>query len=57
MMFRWVCSLSDEERNKWFKFLADDLRDGGKIFGSKIIKEVTLNEIKDAIPESEKVAS
>jgi hypothetical protein len=45
MMFRWVSSLTLEDRRKWFQIVADDLqKDGGKIFGSNIIKEVELEE-------------
>jgi hypothetical protein len=45
MMFRWVSSLTLEDRRKWFQIVADDLqKDGGKIFGSTIIKEVELEE-------------
>ena len=46
MMFRWVSSLPLEERRKWFDYVADDLYNGGKIFGSNIAKEVTLEEWK-----------
>jgi hypothetical protein len=57
MMFRWVSSLSLEERRKWFKFVADDLSNKGGVFRSQIIKEVPLTEWKEAIAESEKDAS
>ena len=58
MMFRWVSSLPLEERRKWFKVVADDLhKNGGKIFGSKIHKEVRLEEWQSAVVESEKDAS
>lgn len=57
MMFRWVCSLTDDERNKWFKYVADDLKNGGQIFGSKIVKTVDLVDFKTFIEESESQAS
>ena len=57
MMFRWVSSLPLEERRKWFDYVGDDLHNGGKIFGSKIAKEVPLEDWKNAIYDSEKVAS
>jgi hypothetical protein len=58
MMFRWVSSLSLEERRKWFKVVTDDLhKNGGKIFGSKIHKEVDLENWQTAIADSEKDAS
>lgn len=56
-MFRWVSSLSLEERRKWFDYVADDLYYGGKIFGSKIANEVNLECWREAIVDSEKVAS
>ena len=56
-MFRWVCSLPYEERRKWFDYVADDLKNGGAIFGSRIVKEVPLEEWEAAIPDSEKSAS
>ena len=33
--------------------MADDLRDGGKIFGTKIVKEVNLDDVENAMKESE----
>ena len=57
MMFRWVSSLPLDERRKWFDYVADDLYNGGKIFGSRIANEVPLEDWKSAIGESEKVAS
>jgi hypothetical protein len=53
MMFRWVTSLTDEERTKWFKFVADDLKNGGKIFGTQIVKTVNLSDWESALKESE----
>lgn len=52
MMYRWVTSLSDEEREEWFKYVATDLKEGGKIFGTKIVKTVNLADFKTAITES-----
>ncbi len=57
MMFRWVSSMEYPERRKWFDFVADDLANGGHIFGSKIFTEVPLEEWLPAITESEKAAS
>ena len=37
--------------------MAGDLYQGGAIFGSKIVKEVDLEQWEEAIDESEKVAS
>jgi len=57
MMYRWVCSLTLEDRSRWFKVVADDLASGGKIFGSAIVKTVPLAEWKAAIADSEHDAS
>ncbi|CDW75003.1 zinc-binding dehydrogenase family protein [Stylonychia lemnae] len=57
MMFRWVSSLPLDERRKWFDYVAEDLYNGGKIFGSKIAKEVPIEQWREALPDSEKVAS
>ena len=56
-MYRWVTSLTPEERRKWFQVVADDLAAGGKIFGSHIVKTMPLTQWKEAIGESEKDAS
>jgi len=40
----WVASIPDEERSYWFKYVADDLAKGGAIFGSKIIRNVKLDQ-------------
>ena len=57
MMFRWVCSLTQDERRKWFDYVADDLYNGGKLFGSKIVKTVALEDWEKFINESEAEAS
>ena len=57
MMFRWVCSLSEEERVGWFKEVATDIANGGKIFGSKVVKKMPLKEWRAALDQSEKEAS
>ena len=58
ILFNWLTSLTQDERTKWFKLVADDLQNhAGKIFGSSIIKEVDLENWQAAIGESEKDAS
>ena len=57
MMFRWVCSLTPEDRKYWFDYVAKDLHTGGKVFGSKIVKEVKLEDWQQFISESEAEAS
>ena len=56
-MYRWVTSLTLEERKKWFDYVAEDLYNGGAIFGSKIAKEVKLEDWLQAVEDSEKDAS
>lgn len=56
VLFRWLAQLTSEERQKWFKQVVDDIQSGAKIFGTKVIKEVPLEEWKTAMEESEKVA-
>jgi NADPH:quinone reductase-like Zn-dependent oxidoreductase len=53
VMLRWVISLPIEERRRWFKEVADDLADGGKIFGTKIIKTLPLAEWEKFLVDSE----
>lgn len=57
MMFRWVSSLDLVERRKWFDYVAEDLHNGGAIFGSNIVREVPLEDWLQAIDDSEKLAS
>ena len=57
MMYRWVTSLTKEDRKYWFDYVAEDLYNGGNFFGSKIAKEVILGDWKEFIKESEGVAS
>ena len=42
MLFPWIYTLSDEDRLKWFSYVADDLKQGGALFGSKMIKTIAL---------------
>jgi hypothetical protein len=39
LLSKWLPSLTQEERSHWNRRVADDLKDGGGIFGSKIEKE------------------
>ena len=38
----WLGKITAEEKAHAFKTVSDDLRDGGKIFGSQIVKEIKL---------------
>ena len=49
--------ISDEEKNNAYKRVSDDLRDGGKIFGTDIVKEVTLDQYLEAFSEADAIAS
>jgi hypothetical protein len=57
---KWVPSLSDEDRNKYFDMIKKDLLAGGKIFGSKVVNldsPIKLEDWEKYIIESEKIAS
>ena len=54
---RWLKTLSEEEKQKYFRMVADDLKDGCKIFGSTVLKTMELKDWKQAIEESANVAS
>lgn len=56
-VLRWLGSLSDEERQKHFAFISEDIKNGGKIFGTAVSKTVPLEEWEAHILESEKDAS
>ena len=56
-LFVWFSKTSKEELFKNIKAVADDLRDGGAIFGTEISKQMSLSEFKEAIAESTKVAT
>ena len=49
--------ISSEEREYYFKLVVDDISDGGKIFGSNIVKTYPLDEFETAIEEQDKVAT
>ncbi|CDW75996.1 zinc-binding dehydrogenase family protein [Stylonychia lemnae] len=57
-VFRWLNSLEHEEKKQLFEKVADDLQNNkGQIFSTNIIKEIPLEEWREAIDESEKIAS
>jgi len=49
LVFPWVLKMTPEERQAVFKQVTDDLKNGGKIFGSTIYKELLLSEYHQAI--------
>jgi len=56
-LFAWMSAITKEEKAEWFKLVADDLRDGGHIFGTTTAKIVSLNEWKEALEESATIAT
>ena len=48
--------LSDEERQAYFNIVSEDIINGGKIFGTKVIKAYPIENFKEAIEESNKVS-
>ena len=57
MMYEWIGALTSEERQRIYKRVADDLKNGGKIFGTKVTKTVALKDFKQAIQDSENDAT
>lgn len=56
-LFQWLATSSPETIKNAHTLIADDLAAGGKIFGTQIVKEVTLDQFKEAIEESGKIAT
>ena len=48
--------LSDEERQKYFTFVWEDISSGGEVFGTKIISTYSIEEFSKAVEESERIA-
>ena len=51
MFDRWIASLTKEEKGNQLWFLTDDLESGGKLFGTQIVKTVSLLERESVIKE------
>lgn len=47
LMMHEMAVLPQQEKDRIFKIISDDLRDGGKIFGSKIVKEIELENYEE----------
>ena len=57
-LLRWYASVSESDKAKWFKLVSDDLRDGGKIFGTQIHKTISLSQVLEGgIQESVSTAT
>jgi len=46
-----------DERQAIFQRVSNDLRDGGKIFGSTIVKEIALDNYTDGLSDQSSVSS
>lgn len=54
---KWISVVGPEEAQRAFKAVSDDLRDGGKIFGTQIAREFQLSQFKEALVEGPKIAT
>lgn len=57
MMGGWLFALPAEERKKTLDTVARDLEQGGKIFGSKIVKTLPFADWHSGLEESVKIQS
>lgn len=48
----WLSTLTADERKEWKDLVANDLRDGGHVFGTQIYKEVTLDQWRESMKEA-----
>lgn len=47
LLLHELVKMTQEHKDRHFKIVSDDLRDGGKIFGSKIVQEITLDNYEE----------
>ncbi|CDW86811.1 zinc-binding dehydrogenase family protein [Stylonychia lemnae] len=57
MLNRFLQSISLDDRRELMQRISNDLRDGGKIFGSNIVKEIPLENFKEGLQQYQEVAS
>jgi len=57
MAFQTYYSATEEEIDNYFKVIKDDLVSGGKIFGTTLVKEYSLDEWETAYKEGEKYSN
>ena len=50
-------ALSESERRRRFEFIAEDLKNGGKIFGTKATNTIEFKDILEYIKQSEDSAT
>ena len=56
-LYSFLTTLTEEERKTITQRVSDDLRDGGKIFGSTIVKEISLENWQEGLTDSSSVSS
>jgi len=57
ILFKWLTKITPEESHHWKKKVSDDLRDGGKIFGTQVVKTVKLEDWEASLKEASQIAS
>eukprot|EP00347_Sterkiella_histriomuscorum_P016989 403351085 len=57
LIFHWLTTITQEHKERVFKQVADDLKEGGLIFGSNIVKEITLDQYLEGFDEQLKVSA
>lgn len=53
----WLTKVSDADKQMYLKEVSDDLKTGGKLYGSVIARTLNLSDFKKAIEENEQYAS
>ena len=48
---RWFAKLTEQEQKHWSELVAEDLKNGGAIFGTTTAKSVKLDQWKEAFEE------
>lgn len=56
-LYSWVYTIPEEELNRYKKLVSDDLRDGGKIFGTTFVKELVLADWESFLKEADAVST
>lgn len=42
-LFNWLEQISNEEKQNYFKAIADDVKNGSPLFGTNVVKEVNFD--------------
>lgn len=56
-IFKWIASKKGEERRRVHDMVAQDLKNGGKLFGSNYVKAVDLEDYKEGFELQSKMAT